>query len=93
MQREGLRSAQHGAILLLVLSGKRWSFEHRTGYWKNNAEYATELALILNWKIWYWQDKNEALARLYDELWRETDQWCMENLKDEDLQYYLQTTD
>ena len=61
--------------------------------WKNNAEYATELALILNWKIWYWQDKNEALARLYDSLWRETDQWCMENLKDEDLQYYLQTTD
>lgn len=61
--------------------------------WKNNAEYITELTLILNWKIWYWKDKNEALARLYDQLWQECDAWCMENLKDEDLQYYLRTTD
>ena len=61
--------------------------------WKNNAEYITELTLILNWKIWYWKDKNEALARLYDKLWGETDQWCMDNLKDEDLQYFLRTTD
>lgn len=61
--------------------------------WKNNTEYITELALILNWKIWYWQDKNEALARLYDRLWREVDQWCMDNLTGDDLQYYLQTTD
>lgn len=61
--------------------------------WKNNTEYITELALILNWKIWYWQDKNEALARLYDRLWREVDQWCMDNLTGDDLQYHLQTTD
>lgn len=61
--------------------------------WKSNAEYITELSLVLNWKIWYWKDKNEATARLYDSLWRETDQWCMDNLTGDDLQYYLQTTD
>ena len=61
--------------------------------WKNNTEYITELTLILNWKIWYWQDKNEATARLYDSLWGETDQWCMDNLKGDDLSYFLRTTD
>lgn len=61
--------------------------------WKNNAEYITELTLILNWKIWYWKDKNEAYARLYDSLWKECDQWCINNLKGDDLSYFLQTTD
>ena len=61
--------------------------------WKNNTEYITELTLILNWKIWYWKDKNEATARIYNDLWGETDQWCMDNLKGDDLSYFLRTTD
>ena len=64
------------------------------GEWKSTTEYITELTLILNWKIWYWNDNGrEDLARLYDSLWRESDQWCMDNLKGDDLQYYLRTTD
>lgn len=61
--------------------------------WKNDTEYITELTLILNWKIWYWKDKNEALARLYNDLWGECDAWCMDNLKGDDLSYFLRTTD
>lgn len=61
--------------------------------WKSNAEYITELTLMLNWKIWYWHEKNEEMAKLYDKLWKEADQWCMDNLKDDDLAYYLRTTD
>ena len=69
------------------------TFNRAFNDWKNNTEYITELALILNWKIWYWQDKNEATARLYDRLWREVDKWCMDNLTGDDIQYYLRTTD
>ena len=61
--------------------------------WKDNVEYITELVMVLNWKIWYWHDKNEELARLYDSLWREADEWCLKNLKDDDKLYFLRTTD
>lgn len=62
--------------------------------WKNNKEYVTELVMMLNWKIWHHNDKgHDALAHLYDELWREADEWCMKNLKGDDLQYYIRQTD
>ena len=62
--------------------------------WKTDKVYITELVLVLNWKIWEHHEKGDKkTAEIYDKLWRETDEWCMENLKVEDLRYYLQTTD
>lgn len=73
--------------------------------WKSNVEYVTELALVLNHKIWYWYGvwekvedpylKNYAdkLARLYDKMWRECDGWCCDNLRGKDAEYYYKTTD
>lgn len=62
--------------------------------WKTDKVYITELVLVLNWKIWEHHEKGDKeKAELYDKLWRETDEWCTKNLKDDDLRYYLQTTD
>ncbi len=62
--------------------------------WKNNIEYLTELVMVLNWKIWeYYDPYNETYAKLYDDLWKQADEWCMENLKGDDMKYYIQTTD
>ena len=61
--------------------------------WKNNAEYITELCLILNWKIYQHYKTNKKIAELYDQLWKKTDAWCMSNLKNEDLEYYIRVTD
>lgn len=61
--------------------------------WKNNHIYITELVMVLNHKIWRWYQVNEDYARLYDKLWKELDEWCLENLKGEELDYYLETTD
>lgn len=70
--------------------------------WKTNVEYLTELVLVLNHKIWYWYDvsrKNhedllaDEYSRLYDELWRTADEWCGDNLKGSDAEYYYSTTD
>ena len=61
--------------------------------WKNNTEYLTELVMVLNWKIWQWYEKNERVARVYNELWEKADAYALDTLKGEDLKYFLRTTD
>ena len=61
--------------------------------WKDNVEYLTELVMVLNWKIWEHYETNLPLAELQQDLYYKTDDWAMSNLKDEDLQYFLRTTD
>ena len=62
--------------------------------WKSSIVYITELNLVLNHKIWeHYHAKNEELTILYDLLWKELDQWCMDNLKGSDLEYFLRVTD
>ena len=61
--------------------------------WKSNHIYLTELVMVLNHKIWQHYEKNEALARVYNALWEQADQWALYNLKDEELEYYVRTLD
>ena len=61
--------------------------------WRDNVVYVTELSLVLNWKIWHWYERSDALARVYDELWRLCDDWCRANLKGTDADYYYRITD
>ena len=61
--------------------------------WHDNIVFLTELAMVLNHKIWQHYKKDEELAQTYDNLWRGLDAWCVENLTGEDLDYYYRTTD
>lgn len=62
--------------------------------WKNNVEYITELVIVLNHKLWqHYERSNDELGVLYNRLWEEADDWCMDNLKDDDLKYFLEVTD
>lgn len=61
--------------------------------WKNNYEYVTELALVMNWKIFSYYEKDDEKSDLYIKLWQQTDEWCMNNLKGAELQYYIKWTD
>ena len=61
--------------------------------WKYDYKYITELAMVLNWKLWRWYGKNNELSMLYDSLWKEIDGWCIDNLKGKELEYYYKTTD
>jgi len=62
--------------------------------WEKNTEYFTEFVMALNWKISeHYNAKRLALAKTYDELWREADRYVMDNWKGERLNYYLRTTD
>lgn len=61
--------------------------------WKTNTEYITEFVMVLNHKCWSWYNKNNAFSKLYADLYYKADQWCLDNLKGSDLQYYINTTD
>lgn len=61
--------------------------------WKNNVEYFTALVITLNHQIFNWYNKNEEIARVYNELWEKADGYAYDNFKGEDLSYFLRTTD
>lgn len=62
--------------------------------WKNNVEYITELTLVLNWRLGvHYAKHNMPLAYVYEDLWKQNDMWCRNNLHGEDRAYYLRTTD
>ncbi len=76
------------------LEAIRDTFQRAFNEWKTNVEYLTELILVLNWKIWYWYEvQNFEVSKLYNELWENADSYAMDNLKDEDLRYFLHTVD
>lgn len=60
---------------------------------KGNYKELTELVMVLNWKIWQWYKTNKSLARVYNQLWRQAAEYAETNLKDDELSYYLSTTD
>ena len=65
--------------------------------WKKNYIYLTELVMVLNWNIWYWDGagmkKAEELTELYNELRKNADQYALDNLIGDELQYFLRTVD
>ena len=55
--------------------------------------YLTELVMALNWKIYEHYERNEPLARVYNDLWEKAAEHAQNTLKGEELQYYYRTTD
>ena len=56
-------------------------------------KYITELCMVLNWKMFRWFEVKDNFYEVYRELYRTLDDWCIENLKGEELEYYYFTTD
>lgn len=63
--------------------------------WKDFPEYAAELTLVLNWKIWDFYKTDEKLAELYNELWNDCDMFFTEYYDDDEnkMQVYFRLTD
>ena len=78
---------------LFGLSAIQDTFNRAFEEWKDNYKYLTELILVLNHKIWQYHEKIPEFAKLYNTLWEQTDQYAMENLKDEELSYFFDVTD
>lgn len=62
-------------------------------YAKTDYKVLTEFVMVLNWKIWEHYQTNEALAKIYNELWKKADGFAIEFLKGDELKYFFRTTD
>ena len=75
------------------INGVLDTFKRAFENWNDDKEMATEMALVLNWKIWQHADNDDKLAKCYNDCWRKIDGYIVDNWKGEMLDYYLATTD
>lgn len=62
--------------------------------WKSDVVYFTELVMVLNWKCWEHHGKdNDVYTALYSDLYYQAREYALDNFKDEDIEYFLETTD
>lgn len=69
------------------------TFNRSFNEWKCQYKYLTELTMVLNHKIFFWYEKNDELARLYDKLWKQADCYACNTLQGDELTYYYKVTD
>lgn len=61
--------------------------------WKDDYKYLTELVMVLNWKSWEWEKKNETISSVYVDLYERAKKYALTHLKGEELTYFFRTTD
>jgi hypothetical protein len=61
--------------------------------WGDDLEFMCEWVIALNQKIWQHHQSNPDLGKLYDELWRKADEYCMDKFEGDDLTAYLNYVD
>ena len=75
----------------------RDTYKRAMAGWKNNYIYLTELVMVLNWNIWYWNGAGTKQADeftvVYNELFEKADQYCLDHLTGDELTYFLRTVD
>lgn len=69
------------------------TFENAFKSWKYNHVYLTELAIVMSNNSIAHYDTNKELSKVYAQLYYRVDQYCMDNLKNDALEFYLRTTD
>ena len=62
--------------------------------WKSDARYLTELVMVLNHRCWYWYDcGNKKMSELYSDLFYKAQGYAYDNLKGDELKFFLDVTD
>ena len=65
------------------------------GSWIGDYKYFSEFVLALNWKCWYWYDRDNNLSRLYSDLFYKAKDKFYSHYKDnqEACDYFFELTD
>ncbi len=69
------------------------TYNRALDYAYSDYKVLTELVMVLNWKIWEHYESNMRYATLYEQLFRELDEYAVNNLKGNELKYFYRTTD
>ena len=69
------------------------TFKRAFEEWKDDVEYVIELVLVLNHKMFQYNDKNSGFVLTYQKLFEKANGWCLNHLKGDDLNYFLHVTD
>lgn len=73
------------------------TFSRAFNEWKYDIRYITELAMVLNYKIWDTYKQHKALAEVYDELWKQVEDYVYEDenphYTQEEISFYFNVTD
>lgn len=70
------------------------TFKRAFESWKDNAEYGTELCLIMNLKCWEWYEKKDnERSKIYSDFYYQVREYCLDNYKEEDLESFLVVID
>ena len=69
------------------------TFDRAFNEWKDRPKMMAEMALVLNHNIWRYHETDPELAKVYDECWKQADEYCMEHYKGDDLDWYIRVTD
>ena len=74
----------------------RDTFNRAFAGWKHHYKYLTELAMTLNHRLHYWFNEageEDERTKLYSELWQRADEWGYNNLKGDELSFFLRVLD
>lgn len=70
------------------------TFKRAFSEWKTDYIYLTELTLVINWKCWQHYEKNNIeISKLYSEYYYQLREYCLDNLKGKELEYFIKTLD
>ena len=64
--------------------------------WKTSYKYLTELTMTLNHRLHYWFNvagEDDERTKLYRELWQQANDWGCNNLKGDELSFFLRVLD
>ena len=70
------------------------TFKRAFSEWKTDYIYLTELTLVINWKCWeHYENNNIEISKLYSEYYYQLREYCLDNLKGKELEYFIKTLD
>ena len=74
----------------------RETYERAFNEWKDDIKYMTELTIALNYKIWEWYEKDEDIAKVYNELWEQIEEYILGDdtkFSEDEITYFYRITD
>ena len=74
----------------------RNTFNRAFAGWKSHYKYLTELAMTLYHRLFFWHavaGEDDERTKLYNELWQRADEWGYNNLKGNELNFFLAVLD